>query len=57
MLLSVTPDWAPNMSSMADLSQLILLNNESIPASSQNKNHFNKYSFWKVNYNQYVIPN
>ena len=31
ILLSVTPEAAPNMSSMADLSQLILLNNDSIP--------------------------
>ena len=31
MLLSVTPAWAPNISSIADLSQLILLNNDSIP--------------------------
>lgn len=31
ILPSVTPDAAPSMSSMADLSQFILLNNDSIP--------------------------
>lgn len=41
MLLSVTPDAAPNMSSIADLSQFILLNRESIPEIDKKDNTSN----------------
>lgn len=40
MLLSDTPVAAPSMSSMADRSQLILLNRDSIPVNGIGENYY-----------------